>query len=451
MAIPKGLVSREMLTQMNGIKSSRTSIIPANSSGTFSPGGNSRVIIQVPSFENSFINTKRSYIHFKLQATGTDAASAVLTPGAPVFRRLLLKNSRGQVLSDIDNYDVLCRVMNNMKSTSEMRTKASVSHDSRADLWTAGNIDTSTDYASNPKTVIHELQDGLLGTEQDFLIPVSALVASAGHAFQLELWLNEAPNVFCGSKVATKNFSYQLSDVAFDMELVEVTPELMNDINGELANGSSIPVPYRSIKSYVNQISSGQSYKAQISEMSHDVESVFTVLRPQLHTSRVSLTDTTAKATSTDPYRFVGGRFNIGDANATTDGDTIVKKYNYRYGSKYYPLAPVNLDYDSTLALQNVISGFELDEKVPFLAEKLIVGTKKIPRFETDTFVLAQNFKTTGDSNLRNGINTSNTGAPIELDLSFNASVNNIEAHTFVVSTQTLYIKMNGQSSVLKD
>jgi len=77
MAIPQGLVSREMLTQMSGIKSTRTSLTPTNSSGTFVPSGNNRVIFQIPSYENSFINTKRSYIHFKLQATGANAADAI--------------------------------------------------------------------------------------------------------------------------------------------------------------------------------------------------------------------------------------------------------------------------------------------------------------------------------------------------------------------------------------
>jgi len=152
MAIPKGLVSREMLTQMSGIKSSRTSLTPTNSSGTFVPSGNNRVIFQIPSYENSFINTKRSYIHFKLQATGANAADAILTPGAPVFRRLLLKNSRGQVLSDIDN-DVLCRLMSHKQPAAELKGKSSVSYDTRAD---GGGLDYQEDFSSG-KTVVHDL------------------------------------------------------------------------------------------------------------------------------------------------------------------------------------------------------------------------------------------------------------------------------------------------------
>jgi len=175
MAIPKSLISREMLSQMTGLKSSRTSLIPTNSSGTFEPGGNNRVIFHIPAFANSFLNTKRSYIHFKLTSTGANAANAVLTPGAPIFRRLLLRNSRSQVISDIDNYDVLCRIMNNKKPTSELQGKSSVSYDHRAD---DAGLDYLDDFSSG-KTVVHDLHDGLLGREQEYLIPVSSMMAAA--------------------------------------------------------------------------------------------------------------------------------------------------------------------------------------------------------------------------------------------------------------------------------
>jgi len=451
MAIPKGLVSREMLTQMSGIKSSRTSLTPTNSSGTFVPSGNNRVIFQIPSYENSFINTKRSYIHFKLQATGTNAADAILTPGAPVFRRLLLKNSRGQVLSDIDNCDVLCRLMSNKEPEAELKGKSSVSFDTRAD---GGGLDRQEDFSTG-KTVVHDLLDGLLGRSQEYLIPVSSLVASAGPgAFQLELWLNDPAKVFCASKGSGTVISYSMSDVAYDLELVELSPELMTDINTEISGGASIPIPYRSVHSYTNQVASGSSYKAQITDMSHDVESVFSVIRKQSQGDSISVgvsTDDKSRSSALDPYRFMGGRFSLGADNVKGASDTIVTKYSYRYGSHYYPLSPANLDVDSTLALENVISNFELDQKPPFMAEKVQTSTKKVPRFETDTFVLASNFKTTSDANIRNGLNSSATGAPIELNLTFSAGVTNLTIDTFVMSTQTLYIKMNGAGSLIKD
>jgi len=375
-----------------------------------------------------------------------------LTPGALVFRRLLLKNSRGQVLSDIDNYDVLCRLMSNKEPAAELKGKSSVSFDTRAD---GGALDWQEDFSS-AKTVVHDLQDGLLGRSQEYLIPVSSLVASAGPgAFQLELWLNDVAKVFCASKHASEvDIGYSITDVAYDLELVELSPELMTDINTEISGGAAIPIPYRAVHSYTNQVASGSSYKAQISDMSHDVESVFSVIRKQSQGDAITADagdDLKSRSSALDPYRFMGGRLSLGADNTTGASDAIVTKYSYRYGSHYYPLSPVNLDVDSTLALENVISNFELDQKPPFMAEKLQTTTKRVPRFETDTFVLASNFKTTSDANIRNGLNSSATGAPIELNLSFSAGVTNLTVDTFVMSTQTLCIKMNGASSLIKD
>jgi len=424
MAIPKGLVSRDMLKGMQGIKCSRTSILPANSSGDFkyNPSGNSRVIFQIPQFENSYINQKRSYLKFKLTATGAHAANALLTPAAPVFRRLMLKNTRGQVLSDIDNYDVLCRIKQNLKTREELEARLETHRDFRP-----RGSDVISDY-SGGRTVIHELHDGLLGKENEYMIPISAMSASGSYAFQLELWLNDVSKVFFGktggAADSVANIGYELTDLSLELELVEVPNEIMRDINSELQGGNMIPLPYKHYRSFQNHIASGKSYKAFISESAHNVNAVYSVMLPQQHATTIGV----SKSSSDYPYKFLGGK-----------GSTaVVSKYVYRYGSKYYPLAPVDLVGDSVLALENTISGFELDDKVPYLST----------RFDAENFMLTTNFKTTNDPIL-NGLNSSSSGASIEADLSFESSVSNIEIFTFVESQATLYIKQNGESSIV--
>ena len=129
-AIPRGLVSREMMKMIPGIKCVRTNILPANSSGNYSwsASSNNRITFQVPQFPNSYVNTKRSFIRFLLKTS----SNGVLIPQANVFRRMLLKSSRGQVLEDIDNYDTLCRIFQNMKSEATLKGEATSSKDIRA-------------------------------------------------------------------------------------------------------------------------------------------------------------------------------------------------------------------------------------------------------------------------------------------------------------------------------
>jgi len=78
-ALPKGLVSKQQLQMMGGIKTSRTNLLPSNTSGSFNPKGANRIIFQNPSFPNSFINTKRSYIRFKIVSENNDNALAAPT------------------------------------------------------------------------------------------------------------------------------------------------------------------------------------------------------------------------------------------------------------------------------------------------------------------------------------------------------------------------------------
>ena len=214
-----------------------------------------------------------------------------------------------------------------------------------------------------------------MGYHQEFLVPLSAINATQGNAFRLEMWLNDVAKVFPNTRHATGNaVGYQIEEVAFEMELVEVSPDIMADINRELANGSQIPLPYTSWRSHTNHMSSGKTFKANISESAHNVEAVYSVMYPQTAGSSISagiIDSAKIKDSTQDPYRFTGSRFKFNDAGNKADNDQVLQKYSYRYGSKYYPLAPVDLNKDSVLALENIISGFELDEKMPFLSENV--------------------------------------------------------------------------------
>lgn len=160
-AIPRGLVSRDMIKMIPGIKCLRTNILPSHHSGNhqFTSTASNKVTFQIPSFPNSYINTKRSFIRFVLKTS----ANGVLVPQANPFRRLLLKSSRGQVLEDIDNYDMLCRLFQNMKTKQTLEAEAVSTKDIRA-VDVGKNFSKMTN-ASGQLTK-HTSQSGILGDWQ---------------------------------------------------------------------------------------------------------------------------------------------------------------------------------------------------------------------------------------------------------------------------------------------
>ena len=223
-AIPRGLVSRDMI--IPGIKCLRTNILPSHHSGNhkFTSTASNKVTFQIPSFPSSYINTKRSFIRFVLKTS----ANGVLVPQANPFRRLLLKSSRGQVLEDIDNYDVLCRLFQNMKTKQTLEAEAVSTKDIRA-------VDVGKNFSkmmnASGQLAKHTLQSGILSDWQEYLVHVSSMVAASGYAFQLELFLNEDAKVVGSTN--TNAATYSLEEVSFDVALVEVSDAIMADINSE--------------------------------------------------------------------------------------------------------------------------------------------------------------------------------------------------------------------------
>ena len=445
-AIPRGLVSREMMKMIPGIKCVRTNVLPANSSGNYSwsASSNNRITFQVPQFPNSYVNTKRSFIRFLLKTS----SNGVLVPQANVFRRMLLKSSRGQVLEDIDNYDTLCRIFQNMKTEATLKGEATSSKDIRA-VDVAKNFTNMTN--ANGQNVRHHLMSGILGDHQEFLIPISALAAGSGFAFQLELFLNDDAKVVGSTN--TSAASYSLEEVSYDMELVEVSDAIQADINSELASGSQIPLPYKSWRSFNTALSgAGTQHKVDIAESAINAEKIYSVITPQSWTQKQSVTAAKYLGTDYDPYRFYGGRKAVSASGAFTSPTDYVTKYNWRYGSVYYPSAPIELNQDSTVALETTLATFDLKgNELPFMAHQETDATGSAPRFESRDFILAHNFNKTPEKML-SGLNMASSGAPVSLSLHFNTNPNAATPkaiQTFIESSNTLYIKPDGASSLI--
>ena len=465
MAIPKALVSRQMIKQMDGIKSIRTTLQPANSSGvqSFSANSNNKIIFQIPQYPNAFINTKRSYIRFKVKSGSADDN---LHDGCPIFRRMVLKNTR-TTLEDIDNYDVLCKIMEDFKTTEETKT-LSYTHKVQKGLENATfEKQKAKEQAllnSDGQNVVHELHSGILGHYQEYLVPVHSLSAQSGYAMQLELYLNDNNKVFykttstsngAAPPVYTQNASgsYTVSDVAFELELVELPTNVLADINRELASGGEIPLPFKTWRNQTVALSgSGTKHQMLLQESAINVENILTVIKNQSHSAIVSagttLSTNEIRSSVNDPNSFYGGRYERSGATSTATTNYL-KKYSIRYGSTYYPSSPVDLDCDSVLALENLLSTMDMnDENRPIITE--IDPDTGVARYESTDFIIGHSFKTTKDP-LMNGLNSGSTGAPLEITFEFNGNPNATsakEVQAFIQQTNTLFVKANGLSSV---
>jgi hypothetical protein len=176
------------------------------------------------------------------------------------------------------------------------------------------------------------------------------------------------------------------------------------------------------------------------------LENTYSIIHKPL-AIQTSVSSTNEHNSNSEPTTFYGGRETWeGDEIGGADDD--LTKYVFKYGTKFYPNAPVELDgRNKTLALQSAISQLGLRNPV---ASQPLYGTNNMgTNWDTRDFVLVNSFKATGDR-VENGINTASTSAPIEIDLSFAQATQNKQLITFVEQANTLYIKNDGISSMVK-
>jgi hypothetical protein len=431
-AIPKGLVSREMLTMTEGVRASRNTLLPV-SVGPWTAAGNNKILFSIPSYRNSFVDTKRSYLRFDFQLNS--AASRVFRNSVAPFRRMVVRDSRGQILEDVTDYATLCKLKDVMKTEADLKSQLGTTRSNYV-------VGKDAEYTA-PVPVIHKLQSGLLGEQQQFYIPLNQLMTVGGFALQVELTLADDVQV-CYSTDAV-DASYQISNCAWEMELLELSDELMRDVNGELRKGKQISIPYKSVRTHIDQMATGRQFNLKIHESAHNIDTVMSVIRQAAPTSQTSISN---KIPLNDPYTFYGGS-QVLDANSNVAAASWhLTKYSFKVANKFYPNAPVEMESNKALALQNAIT--TLDLKEPFLGTPFEVANGFGTNFELRDFCVVQSFKATSDPNLQNGLNLSATAAPIELNLEFNSGASGKECVSFIEQQNTLFIKGDGSSSVIK-
>jgi hypothetical protein len=272
----------------------------------------------------------------------------------------------------------------------------------------------------------------------------------SGAAYTVELYLSSALTVFPETR-DDMDIRYEITDVSLELELLKIPEDHQEKLNSALvsSNDGSM-LPFTTYTMDRRDVPDSTACNLQISSHQKDVTAIYSILSKKSKVRQVFTTLQFLKNVygEGDHQRFLGGRFTIVDG-FKTPADTVVSQYNFRYANRSFPLSPVNMDTDSTLALANAVSTFE--NKPPFIADTFVgKDFALIPIFETSAFVLAQNFRSVQDTRILSGINLSSVGAPLEINIQFKNTVSDIECISFLEFSETLYIGAGGLSTLNK-
>lgn len=449
-AVPRQIVGlTPKVKGLKGISPKIHSIYPVNSSGTteFRYDGNNQIVLNVPSFKSSWLNPMRTYLRFNFKSdTGCFPVN-----GVHPFNRLQLRVGN-QVVEDIQNYSVISRMLSNMESVCAKSAKAYKSGDFRlSPSPNGGELDDVADlkdYYNNGTTLEHSLVSGLLSKDfQEHYIPVGYFNQSGGESMSLTLWL-EDPNVTCVRDTAG-SCGYTLSDVELVMEIVSMPQALNERLDKELYNSGKVSLPFTTFRCHTNHIpQNSQNAELSINESAMDLEAVFTAIRKQ---NLPPITDYSA-TNKVDNLMFLGGHKDQTkeDTDATFNDTGKVKSAQWRYDTQLMPQRRLEMGpRDTKNALLHTLSTLDKWDEDCFLGAMSGVGDGGSQWDKQGCFALVNSFKTSRDDYL-NGLNSSATGAPLELSLSLAKPAQEaLRLESFAKSNYTLNLTKGGQASVL--
>jgi hypothetical protein len=437
-AIPKKLIISPKPDGYKGIESRVVDLLPANASGSsiFGPTGLNRIVFNIPSYEGCVLNCQKTFLKFSAKTTNDDS---LLSNGLPLFERLVVKAGNGVVLEDIQSYDYLERIHEHIKDQN-MKSVDGVMNGFYDTTNMPPTQITTLKTAINAqqhqgKKYIKKLLSGVVGAYNENYLPLHLMTGAGGFALTVELYLNQSnrcmkQHTTPANAAAAIALGYELSDVKLQMDLIHLPKEICNKFNDAVCGGSDIVMPFNTFRTHQFSIGSGQTKTNMfISEATHDLQRVWTIF------TNPAIPNT--NATVAEPIKFFGGG---GNAN------TILNTYQFRYGTKFLPSQRCEAQ-GGVEALANALCSINSLSGTPYLATKYAVDTV-YTKYEVDAFLLVQSFEYSEDS-FKNGLNSTSSGAPIQLDLEFSSMPNAVLATSFVESGYSLVIKKGGQVSMV--
>lgn len=323
-----------------GIPSQRRSVRQGVQSGSkFKPEDTKIIRINLP--QQSYLDCANSYLTFRHKIcdanSATDAQTDLLTNlmntansetcmdnGAfSWIRNIQVQGADGSVLENIQNYNVLSRVLH--RATQPMDHNES----SANVLQGYGDISERQSWGCNSTGHQYAIQlsaSGILSNSK--YLPLKYL--QGGLTLQIELDdFNR-----CHQASGTGSYSYVIDQVHYHMDLVDFSDEFDAMFRNQLAS-EGVNIHFDTYSSHIDTLGTNAGeVNLEISERASSVKSVYTILRETANVSSVA-TDSTGSWTSRE----------------TT-------KYKYTLGTTDYPRYDVSCENGGAICYAEMLKGF---------------------------------------------------------------------------------------------
>lgn len=388
------------------------SLIPANSSGgaEFKPDGTNRILFRVPAYQNQFLDNSRSSLSFTFKVDQEDADATTagnilnwrLGTGC-IFKRLQIKSPNGLVIEDITDLHILNKILHTMKPVNEpLHQSGLIDGDSFMEYnLTNGNQETMLAEQRVGRRFQYFFETGMLSRHLQAYLPLHSMNGgNAGHAFSMELTLNDKFNVLkmIGAGTANTSKSYTLSEVKYNMTLLKADASIIERFNNLANDSSEIVIPFSTYRAYTNSLSTKTS-SVQISEACSDLRRVHTVL--------LSTASPTVPVVDKIPsnLQFLGGIKNASQK---------VKSYQLQVGSHFIYNEPIECGTDNSDLLQQLINASFTDS--PIKATR-VQNSTPVPQYSDEYFSLTSTFCYNDPDQMTNGISLGSLPLVMKIEL----------------------------------
>jgi len=264
-----------------GVSAQRRTVkqIPVSGQGDYRPDTNQTIRINLP--QQGFMDNQNSYLVFRHEVrTANDAGSVAIANTAlgtlnwrslnmmdrgafSWIKNLRILGSDGQVLENIQNYNLLMRMLHRATQPEDY-TQSSNVEGFEPDGVRAGRAEVGYEYA------IQLNGSGILSASK--YLPLKYL--QGGLTIEMEL----APALE-SHKLSDSTHIYKLSSVRYVMDLVEFSDEFDMMFRQRLLT-EGVNIHFDTYTSHILNLSSGGAQEHQISERSSSVKGVYSLMRP---------------------------------------------------------------------------------------------------------------------------------------------------------------------------